>query len=133
MLDQERDNKDLDHVHVREDDIDHDHDHLITEDHVVNHLIAEIDHDHVQIQDEIIIIGIIIIIIHHQIKHQDIQNTHTYYNDERKYNNNVTFQPQRYNDVYDDIDEITNQITNINLKNQNDDYNYKDYDLISFD
>ena len=60
-------------------------------------------------------------------------NTHTYYNDERKYNNNVTFQPQRYNDVYDDIDEITNQITNINLKNQNDDYNYKDYDLISFD
>src|SRR5256884_8792366 len=60
-------------------------------------------------------------------------NTHTYYNDERKYNNNVTFQPQRYNDVYDDIDEITNQITNINLKNQNDVYNYKDYDLISFD
>ena len=60
-------------------------------------------------------------------------NTHTYYNDERKYNNNVTFQPQRYNDVYDDIDEITNQITNINLKNQNDNYNYKDYDLISFD
>jgi len=60
-------------------------------------------------------------------------NTHTYYNDERKYNINATFQPQRYNDVYDDIDEITNQITNINLKNQNDDYNYKDYDLISFD
>ena len=73
MLDQERDNKDLDHVHVRENDIDHDHDHLITEDHVVDHLITEIDHDHDQIQDEIIIIGIIIIIIHHQIKHQDIQ------------------------------------------------------------
>src|SRR6266496_503946 len=73
MLDQRRDNKDLDHVHVRENDIDHDHDHLITEDHVVDHLITEIDHDHVQIQDEIIIIGIIIIIIHHQIKHQDTQ------------------------------------------------------------
>src|SRR6266516_382083 len=73
MLDQERDNKDLDHVHVREDNIDHDHDHLITEDHVVDHLITEIDHDYAQIQDEIIIIGIIIIIIHHQIKHQDIQ------------------------------------------------------------
>ena len=61
-------------------------------------------------------------------------NTHTYYNDDRRYNNNVTFQPQRYNDdVYDDIDEITNQITNINLKNQNNDNYYKDYDLISFD
>src|ERR1043165_2042583 len=61
-------------------------------------------------------------------------NTHTYYNDDRRYNNNVTFQPQRYNDdVYDDIDEITNQITNINLKNQNNDDYYKDYDLISFD
>src|SRR5947207_9991069 len=74
MLGQEKDNKDLDHDHAQKDDIDHNHNHLITEDHVVDHLITEIDHDHVQIiQDEIIIIGIIIIIIHHQIKHQDIQ------------------------------------------------------------
>ena len=73
MLEQEKENKDLNHDHVQEDVIDHHH--LIIEDHVIDHLIIEIDHDHVQIiQDEIIIIGIIIIIIiHHRIKHQDIQ------------------------------------------------------------
>src|SRR5204862_671950 len=132
MLDQERDNKDLDHVHARENDIDHDHDHLITEDHVVDHLITEIDHVHVQIQDEIIIIGIIIIIIHHQIKHQDIQIHIRII----MMKGNITIMLYfNYRDImmFTMIDEITNQITNINLKNQNDDYNYKDYNLISFD
>ena len=55
-------------------------------------------------------------------------NTHTYHNNDR-YNNNVTFKPQRYNE---DIDDITNRITNINLENQ-DDNDYEDYDLISFE
>ena len=53
MLDQEKDNKDLDHNHVQEDVINHNHDYLITE---VDH-----DHDQIIIQDEIIIIGIIMI------------------------------------------------------------------------
>jgi hypothetical protein len=48
-------------------------------------------------------------------------NTHTYY-----HNNNVTFKQNRHNN--DDVDEITNNITNINLDNQ-----YDDYPLIDLD
>ena len=53
-------------------------------------------------------------------------NTHTYYHNDKKYNNNVTFRPQRYGN---DIDKITNRITEVNLDNQ-DDYDSEEYDLI---
>jgi hypothetical protein len=69
MLDQEKDNKDLDHDHVHDQEDVIDHDHLIIN--VIVHL--TIDHDHVHVIQDEIIIGIIIIIIIHQIKHQNIQ------------------------------------------------------------
>ncbi len=53
-------------------------------------------------------------------------NTHTYYHNDKKYNNNVTFRPQRYGN---DIDEITDRMTEVNLDNQ-DEYDSEEYDLI---